>query len=382
MNTPRLCHRLNWINFTLLAIGACGLIAATTAHAALRVEKAPYGETGDGAVVDLYTLQNSRGMRVQVITHGATLIGVEVPDREGKLANVTLHLDSWKQYAAGHPALGSTIGRYANRIGGAQFVIDGQTYALTPNAKPHHIHGGANGFGRKLWEARTVEGRFKVGVELSLTSPDGEEGYPGTVQVRAIYWLNEENELTFEYFAETDRLTHVNLTNHAYWNLGGAGSGRVFDHLLTLHADRYLTVDGQKIPLGDLAKVRGTPLDFTRPRRIGDRLEAVPGGGYDHCYVLHEKSAGKLRPAARVEDPKSGRVMEVLTTQPGVQLYTANYLSSKLSAGGKSYGPYHALCLETQAFPDAPNLPEFPSTLLKPGKTYHQVTVHRFSVKK
>jgi aldose 1-epimerase len=310
------------------------------------------------------------------------LIGVETPDREGKLANITLYLDTWDAYLAGHPSLGSTIGRFANRIGNARFVIDGKTHQITPNSKPHHIHGGANGFGKLVWDAKTLKAKDSVGVEFSLVSKDGDEGYPGTLRARAIYQLDERNEMTMEYSAETDKATHVNLTNHAYWNLAGAGSGPVHEHLLTLNASRSLAIDDKKIPTGELLPVRGTPLDFTKPQAIGLRIKEVGGGGYDHCYAIDHKKAGVLTLAARVEDPQSGRVMEVLTTQPGVQLYTANYVSEKLGAGGKSYGPHHALCLETQAFPDAPNKPEFPSSLLRPGQIYHQVTVHRFSVKR
>jgi len=355
-------------------------LTATSASPQLAVEKSAFGKMPDGRVVELFTLTNTRGVRVRVISHGATLIGVETPDRAGKLANITLHLDTWDAYLAGHPSLGSTIGRFANRIGNARFVIDGKTHQLTPNAKPHHIHGGANGFGKLVWDARTLKEKDGVGVEFSLTSRDGDEGYPGTLRARAIYRLNEKDELTMEYFAETDKATHVNLTNHAYWNLAGAGSGTVHEHRLTLHADRYLAIDDKKIPTGELARVKGTPLDFTKPQPIGLRIKEVGGGGYDHCYVINHRKPGALTLAARVEDPQSGRVMEVLTTQPGVQLYTANYVSEKLGAGGKFYGPHHALCLETQAFPDAPNKPEFPSSLLRPGQTYHQVTVHRFSV--
>jgi aldose 1-epimerase len=367
------------LGILLLSVSFSGI---ATAHAAPDVTSARFGTTRDGHAVEVYTLTNSAGTRVRVMTLGATLIGVETPDRDGRLANITLHLDTLADYDAGHPSLGSTVGRYANRIAHARFVIDGREHALTPNAAPHHIHGGRNGFGRRHWSARPLREAGRAGVEFSLTSPDGEEGYPGTVTVRARYWLNEANELTMEYVATTDRPTHLNLTNHAYWNLGGAGSGDVLDHVLTLHADQYLAIDEKKIPTGPLLPVQGTPFDFTRPQRIGARIADVPGGGYDHCYVVRREQPGTLVPLARLEDPRSGRVMEVSTTQPGVQLYTANYLSNKLRAGGRAYDRHHGVCLETQAFPDAPNQPHFPSTLLRPGETYHHVTVHRFSVQR
>jgi aldose 1-epimerase len=375
----------------LLACSLAGLAAAPawSADAAesaarpreLAVRSEPFGRTGDGRSVELYTLTNARGLVVRVMTYGATLIAVEAPDRAGRFANVTLYLDRWEDYLAGHPSLGSTVGRYANRIAHARFVIDGREFKISENSPPHHIHGGRNGFSKLVWEARPLRDKDSVGVELSLTSPDGDEGYPGTLKVRALYRLNNAGELTMEYFAETDRPTHVNLTNHAYWNLGGAGSGDVLDHLLTLQAGRYLPSDERKIPTGELAPVKGTPMDFTRPRAVGERIKEAPGGGYDHCYVINHQKPGDLALTARVEDPQSGRVMEVLTTQPGVQFYTGNYLTAKLQAGGRPYGPHHGLCLETQGFPDSPNKPHFPSTLLRPGQRYHHVTVHRFSVK-
>jgi aldose 1-epimerase len=373
---------MNAIRFRALPLLAL-LAALSPARAAmLEVSSAPFGKTSSGQTVEVYTLSNSNGLKVRAMTFGATLIGVEAPDRYGKSANVTLHLDSFADYEAGHPSLGSTVGRFANRIGHARFVIDGKEFKLTPNSAPHHIHGGKNGFGKLLWRARPLRERDRVGVEFALTSPDGDEGYPGTVKVRALYWLNEANELTLEYFGETDQPTHLNLTNHAYWNLGGAGSGDVLGHRLTLHADHYLAIDEKKIPTGPLVPVRDTPFDFTMPHTIGERIAEVAGGGYDHCYVVRRAKPGELVPLARVEDPRSGRVMEILTTQPGVQLYTANYLSNKLKAGGKAYDKHHGVCFEAQAFPDAPNKPSFPSSLLRPGETYHHVTVHRFSTGK
>jgi aldose 1-epimerase len=318
-------------------------------------------------------------MEVKVTTYGATLTCVRVPDRQGRTANVTLYLDTLDDYLKGHPLFGSVVGRYANRIAGAKFELDGAEHRLTPNAGKHHIHGGRRGFQKIVWQARPLQSDDSVGVELHHTSPDGEEGYPGTLRVTVSYGLNNRNELRMEYKAQTDKPTHVNLTNHAYWNLSGAGEGDVLGHVLTIRADQYLPSDSARIPQGPPQAVQGTPLDFRQPQTIGSRFAQIEGG-YDHCYVLNKADGERLSLAARVREPTSGRVMEVLTTQPGVQLYTANGLSNKLRGGGRAYGPYHGLCLETQHYPDSPNRPDFPSTLLRPGQTYHEITVHRFSV--
>jgi aldose 1-epimerase len=273
------------------------------------------------------------------------------------------------------------VGRYANRIEGAKFTIDGKTYELARNNGPNHIHGGRNGFHKLLWDAEPVRESDRVGVELSLTSRDGDEGYPGKLDIKVSYLLTNDNELKMVYEARTDKPTHVNLTNHAYWNLAGAGSGDVLGHELMLNADHYLPANERKIPTGELKGVKGGPMDFTKPMTVGSRIAQVRGG-YDHCYVLNKKEAGELSLCARVVEPKSGRVMEVWTTEPGVQIYTANGLSDRLSGGGKPYGRYHGLCLECQHYPDSPNKPKFPSTLLRPGETYTQTTTHKFSVQK
>lgn len=343
------------------------------------IDRATFGAMPDGTRVDLFTLTNGNGLRVKVTNYGATLISVEAPDRNGKRDCVTLYLDSFDDYLSGHPLFGSVVGRYANRIAGAKFRLDGVTYSLSANAGQNHIHGGRQGFQKILWDAAPIHDATRVGVEMTHTSPDGHEGYPGELAVKVVYWLTRDNQLRIEYTAHTDKPTHVNLTNHAYWNLAGAGSGDVLGHVLMLNADRYLPADPSKIPLGTVAAVQGTAMDFTRPATIGSRIDQVEGG-YDHCYVLNKTPGQRLSLAARLSDPTSGRVMEVHTTQPGVQLYTANGLSSRLKAGGLSYGRYHGVCLETQHFPDSPNRPAFPSTVLRPGETYRQVTVYRFSV--
>jgi aldose 1-epimerase len=316
------------------------------------------------------------------MTYGATPISVKTPDRGGKLANVTLYLDTFDDYLRGHPLFGSVVGRYANRIAGARFTVDGSEVRLTANAGAHHIHGGRNGFHKQVWSASPVRRDGTVGVALSLTSPDGEDGYPGTLQVKVVYELNNDNALKMEYTATTDKPTVVNLTNHAYWNLAGAGSGDVLGHVLTLNADRYLPADEQKIPTGEIRGVQGTAMDFTEPHTIGSRIDQVEGSNYDHCYALNKRPDESLSLAARVVEPVSGRVMEVCTTKPGVQLYTAKGLNDRLRGGGKPYGPYHGFCLETQHFPDSPNRANFPSPVLRPGEVYHHVTIHKFSVQK
>jgi len=377
---PRPCHCLR----RAVAALACALLVLFAgpgrADAQLAVAKSPVGHMPDGTVVDQYTLTNANGLEIKVMTFGATLTSVRVPDRAGRLDNVTLHLDSFDDYLAGHPLFGSVVGRYANRIAGAGFTLDGVDYALEPNAGKNHIHGGRRGFPSQVFDASPMRSDASVGVELRHASPDGHAGYPGRLDVRVVYTLNDDDELRIEYLATTDKPTHLNLTNHAYWNLGGAGSGDVLEHVLTLNADLYLPTDDQKIPTGKIRPVRGTPMDFTRPRAIGSRIGEVEGENYDHCYVLNRTPGDGPTLCARVVEPKSGRAMEVFTTQPGVQLYTAKGLSDRFRAAGKPYGPYHGLCLETQHFPDSPNRPAFPSTVLRPGQTYHEITVHRFTV--
>jgi aldose 1-epimerase len=344
----------------------------------MTMHKQVFGKMPDGVKVDLYTLTNAAGMKVRVMTCGATLVGVDVPDRSGHRNNVTLSLESFAEYASGHPCLGSICGRYANRIAKGKFTLDGVEYTLATNNGPNHLHGGNVGFHKVVWKAEPEERTGSVGVVLTYVSRDGEEGYPGALTATVTYTLTADNQLKIEYTAESDRPTVVNLTNHAYWNL--AASGDILGHELTINADRYLPVDETQIPLGELRPVEGTPMDFRQPMAVGSRIAQVPGG-YDHCYVLNKAPKDKLSLAATVYDPQSGRVMEVHTTEPGVQLYTANGLNlSKPS--GIHYGKHYGLCLETQHFPDSPNHPQFPSTILRPGHTYKQLTVHKFSVKR
>jgi len=341
------------------------------------VHKRVIGKLQSGDEVVQYVLANASGIRITVMTYGATITSVVLPDRDGKLENVTLSLDSFEDYLGDHPYLGSLVGRYANRIAKGRFTLDGNAYTLATNNGPNHLHGGLKGFDKRLWQSEPMESDDAVGVTLTYISPDGEEGYPGTLTTAVVYKLTNDNQLIMDYTATTDKPTVVNLTNHAYWNLAGAGSGTVLDHLLMLNADRFLPVDDTLIPLGSPEDVEGTPMDFREPKAVGSRIEQVEGG-YDHCYVLNQPAPGELVLAARLVDPRSGRVMEIHTTQPAVQLYTGNFLDGSLQGGGNAYGKHAALCLETQHYPDSPNRPDYPSTVLRPGETYRQTTVHKF----
>ncbi len=346
----------------------------------MKIESKPFGTTQDGRDVTQFTLINAHGHRVSVMNWGATLLDVEVPDRDGKLANVNLSFDSLKPYVDGHPYFGSTVGRFCNRVEGGKFTIDGKEYQVTLNAGKHHLHGGKANFSYQFWEAEQYESDDAIGVRFTLTSPDGQEGYPGKAIVTVDYSWNDKSELKIAFTAKTDAPTHVNLTNHSYWNLGGAGSGSAMDHVAVIEADQWLDVDEDLIPTGKLNDVEGTVLDFRLPTSLGERLGQLSAtNGYDHCYVVRGE-LGELRPAARVVDPASGRCLEIETTQPGMQLYTANHLPGNERSNG--YGGHEAFCLETQHYPNAPNRPSFPTTLLEPGQTLREVTVHRFGVDK
>jgi aldose 1-epimerase len=351
------------------------------------VTKRDFGKTGDGEPVELYTLTNNRGMVAKIMTYGAILTELHVPDKSGKSADVVLGFDNLGQYLKGHPFFGAIAGRYANRIAKGQFALDGQTYHLPINNGPNTLHGGTVGFDKHVWSARPIRtgdsaDAEAVGVAFTLTSPDGDQGFPGTLTATVTYTITDDNALKIDYVATTDKDTVLNLTNHSYFNLAGENSGTIDDHVMTINADRYTPVDDTQIPTGQIAPVKGTVFDFTTPHRIGDRIEQVPGGppiGYDHNYVVNSKG-GSLASIARVKDPRSARVMEVLTTQPGVQFYTGNFLDGSLTGiGGTKYEKHDAFCLETQHYPDSPNHPDFPTTELKPGETYHQVTVFKFS---
>lgn len=347
----------------------------------LTVQREPFGETASGEEVTQYGLRNRQGMKVTLIDLGAIITSVEVPDRDGKLENVTLSLPDCKSYLENAPYFGGACGRYANRIAKGKFSLDGTEYELFLNNGANTLHGGKEGFMKKLWTAEPFQNDNQAGVKLTYVSPDGEEGYPGKLTTTVTYTLTDDNELRMDYKATTDKATVLNLTNHAYWNLAGAGNGLIVDHELTLTGSKYLPVDETGIPTGELAAVEGTVMDFLKPHKIGERIDQpVNGsGGYDHCYVVDGK-IGELRPAAKIVDPKSGRVMEISTTEPGIQFYTGNFLEGNAKTGN---APKHgAFCLETQHYPDSPNRPEYPTTRLNPGETYTQTTVHKFSVAK
>lgn len=348
----------------------------------MSIKQRDFGKTKEGEPVELYTLTNDHGMVAKIMTYGAILTELHVPDKNGKSADVVLGFDNLDQYLKGHPFFGAIAGRYANRIAKGQFELDGQTYHLPINNGPNTLHGGTKGFDKYVWKAEPKEGNGSVSLALSMTSPDGDQGFPGNLNVTVTYTLSNDNSLKIDYVATTDKDTVINLTNHSYFNLAGENSGTIEDQILMLNADRYTPVDATMIPTGQIAPVKGTVFDFTKPMAIGARINEVPGGppvGYDHNFVINS-SGGSLALCARVKDPKSGRVMEVRTTQPGVQFYTGNFLDGSLTGiGGTKYEKHDALCLETQHFPDSPNHPKFPTTELKPGQTYHQVTVFTFS---
>lgn len=358
---------------------AIAVRAADAAEGNMSIKKSAFGKMSDKEQVDQYTLTNGPGVTVKIINYGAILTSVETPDRHGKPGEITLGFDSLAPYLAGHPYFGAICGRVANRIAKGRFTIDGTHYKLATNNGPNHLHGGNKGYDKALWHAEPLE----RGDALKLThvSPDGDEGYPGKLSITVVYTLTDANELKIDYTAITDKPTPVNLTNHTYWNLADGGKSDVLKHVLTLNADSYLPVDQDLIPTGELKSVRGTPMDFTKPTEIGSRIEQVPGQptGYDHCYVLHQQSPDTLTLAARVKEPTSGRVMEVYTTEPAIQLYTANFLDGSIQSRGAVYKQHHAFCLEAEHYPDAINQPKFPTTLLKPGQTYRQTTVYKFS---
>jgi aldose 1-epimerase len=340
------------------------------------IEKTDFGPLPNGERATLYTITNRHGARLRLTDYGAIIVGIDVPDRFGKLENVTLSFDSVEGYLQRHPYFGATVGRYCNRIAGGQFSLGGQTYTLAVNNGPNHLHGGIQGFDRYLWQADTIQEGAATGIRFQITSPDGDEGYPGNLTVTADYLWDDDNRLTIRFAAHTDAATHVNLTNHAYFDLGGAGSGEILDHLLRVDADQFLEVDATLIPTGRFLPVADTPLDFRQVQPIGLRIEQLPDTkGYDHCYVVRGQP-GQLRVCAEVWDRGSGRVMEVQTTQPGVQLYTGNHLSGDASTAG--FGRHQGFCLETQHYPDTPNKPDFPTTQLNPGERLSQITTYRF----
>ena len=346
-------------------------------------EASPFGTTEGSQAVHLYTLTNPQGMRVAITNYGGIVTSLLVPDRDGHFGDVVLGYDNLEDYMEGSPYFGAIVGRYGNRIAKGRFTLDEVDYSLAVNNGENHLHGGIRGFDKVVWAAEPYAGQDEVGLRLSYTSVDGEEGYPGNLTVFVTYALTNENELRIDYLTQTDQATVVNVTHHGYFNLAGHASGDILGHELLLDADRFTPVDEGLIPTGELRAVAGTPMDFRTPFVIGERIaddyEQIRfGAGYDHNWVLNGDTE-TLHLAARVSEPTTGRVMEVLTTEPGVQFYTGNFLDgSNVGKGGVPYAFRHGFCLETQHFPDSPNHPEFPSTVLRPGQSYQSTTVYRF----
>jgi aldose 1-epimerase len=350
------------------------------------IARAPFGKTGDGQAVDILTLSNANGMEVRTMPYGAIIVSLSVPDRAGKSGDVVLGFDTFDEYIAKKPPyFGAIVGRYGNRIAKGRFTVDGNAYTLATNNGPNHLHGGIKGFDKALWHAEPFERNDTVGVVYTHASPDGDEGYPGALSAKVTYTLGTANALAVDYEATTDKATPVNLTQHSYFNLAGEGSGKILDHLLTIDADRFTPVDATLIPTGALAPVEGTPFDFRTPHAIGERIGAADpqlknGSGYDHNWVLN-KSSAELSHAVRLEDPHSGRTLDISTTEPGLQFYSGNFLDGTIAGkSGHIYAHRTGLCLETQHFPDSPNQASFPSTIVRPGTPYTSKTVFTFGV--
>ena len=363
-----------------------GVVTEPTATAAKKknkgtVKKEAFGKTADGKAVEAYTLVNKNGLKARIITYGAMLTEMHVPDNNGKFGDIVLGHDKLDDYLDGHSYFGVTTGRVANRIAGGKFTLDGSEYTLATNNDPNHLHGGTEGIDKKVWSARVSRSKAGPAVAFSYTSPNGEEGYPGNLKMKVTYTLTNNDELRIDYVATTDKATPVNLTNHAYWNL--AGKGTILDHILQINANHYTPVDATGIPTGEILKVDDV-MSFIKPTAIGARIDKLAGepGGYDHNYCLNKKEFGGLSLAARVEESTSGRVLEIFTTEPGIQFYTGNFLDgTEVGKGGWKYEFRNALCLETQHFPDSINHPQFPNTVLRPKQKYTQTTIHKFSTK-
>jgi len=370
------------------SLALCAVLAlAAQACVGPAVTKAPFGAGPGGESATLYTLKNKNGMEMRVTDYGAIIVSLTAPDRNGRMADVVLGYDTIDEYIKETPYFGCIVGRYGNRIANGKFRLDGKTYTLAANDGPNHLHGGKVGFDKVMWDATPVAQAGATGLRFHRVSPDGEEGYPGNLDTTMTYWLTDDNELRIEYLARTDKATPVNLTHHSYFNLAGQGEGDILGHELMIAADRFTPVDATLIPTGELAPVEGTPFDFRKPTAIGlrvnsdhEQMKRGPGG-YDHNFVF-ERWDKTLRPCASVYEPKSGRYMEILTTEPGIQFYCGNFLDGSLTGkGGKVYEHRYGFCLETQHFPDSPNQPNFPTTTLRPGETYRTTTIYRFSAK-
>jgi aldose 1-epimerase len=375
------------ITVATLVVGILVVFAASQprSDANSRMLKRAFGKTGDGKQVDLYVLTNKNGVEVDITNFGAAVVSLKVPDRHGKTDDVVLGYDDLDGYRHDKSYFGATVGRCANRIAHGKFTLNGTTYTLAKNDGDNHLHGGVRGFNKVVWEAKDVSTAGVAALRLNYLSKDGEEGYPGNLSVQVTYTLTNNNELKIDYVATTDKDTVLNLTHHSYFNLAGQGKGDILQHQLLLHASRFTPVDATLIPTGEIRSVKGTPLDFATATAIGSRIDQGDeqlklGHGYDHNFVLDGGTGGTPVLAAQVYEPSSGRVMEVWTTQPGIQFYSGNFLDDTIR--GKSGSPYRrraAFCLETQHFPDSPNKPNFPSTILKPGSQFKSSTTYKFS---
>jgi aldose 1-epimerase len=351
----------------------------------MAITKHAFGKTLDGTIVDLYELTNTQGVRAAITNYGGIIVSLLVPDKEGTLADVIVGHETLQGFLEANLYFGALIGRFGNRIAGGKFTLNDVEYTLAQNDGQNHLHGGIKGFDKKMWKAQEIRDENNPGLKLTCVSADGEEGYPGTLSVTVVYTLMEENALRIDYSAITDKDTIVNLTNHTYFNLAGTGNGNVLNHDLMLNADRFTPVDETLIPTGELRSVKGTPMDFTQPTAIGvritdeyDQLHFGPGG-YDHNWVINA-SEESLAFAARVYEPATGRLMDIYTTEPGIQFYSGNFLDGSIAGKGGQIHQHNGFCLETQHFPDSPNKPDFPSTVLKSGETYTSTTIYKFSV--
>jgi aldose 1-epimerase len=381
--TTEVMMKLQQTISTIALCAAVALLCGFGGKGKATLKKEDFGKTKDGQSVDLYTLTNANGVEARITTYGGIIVSLKTPDRAGKLDDIVLGFDSLDEYLKGHPFFGAVAGRYANRIAKGHFTLNGAEYKLAVNNGENSLHGGVVGFDKVVWKARPVPTKEGVALELAYLSKDGEEGYPGNLSVKVVYTLTDKNELRIDYSATTDKDTVINLTNHSYFNLAGQGSGDILNHQLTINAKSFTPVDPTLIPTGELRPVKGTPFDFTQPTAIGARVNQDDeqlkfGGGYDHNFVV-DGQTGVLRRAAKAVDPSTGRVLEVWTTEPGVQFYIGNFLTEMKGKAGKTYNKRYGFCLETQHFPDSPNKPDFPSAVLKKDGEYKTTTVFKFS---
>ena len=370
---------------TLLVLGLFVTSGVDAAQVKTNIKKQSFGKTADGTPVDLYILTNRTGAETAITNYGGIVVWLKVPDRKGNLGDVVLGYDSLDGYRNDKAYLSALIGRYGNRIAHGKFILDGITYTLPQNNGENTLHGGIKGFNKQVWQAEEIPGPNGPALRLHYVSKDGEEGFPGNLSVQVIYTWTDQNELKIEYSATTDKDTVLNLTQHSYFNLAGAGSGDVLQHQVTLHSDQFTVIDSTLIPTGEIRSVQGTPFDFRTPVAIGGRIDDNDqqlkyGIGYDHNWVLESGSSDAPFLAAQAYDPHSGRTLKVWTTEPGIQFYSGNFLDGIRGKAGKIYNRRDAFCLETQHYPDSPNHPNFPSTVLKPGEHYHSITVYKFSV--